>query len=136
VDFFFIYITHTHTHTHTRTGQYNPDAHYKVNGGRFSDVKIKPDVEWSIERVKNIPGSEEHRTCKKDPRIQRSQEALLAQHTQSAATSVAEELQKQIDLVLMESLAESERLRALRASFVASNSSSFLSRPVAREEQV
>jgi hypothetical protein len=51
-------------------------------------------------------------------------------------TVVKDELQKQIDLVLMESLAESERLRALRASFVASNSSSFLSRPVAREEQV
>jgi hypothetical protein len=97
-------------------------------------VKIKPDVEWSIERVKNIPGSEEHSTCKKDPRIRGSQEALL--HKESAATNVAEELQKQIDLVLIESLAESERLRALRASFVASSSSSFLSRPVAREEQV
>ena len=99
-------------------------------------MKIKPDVEWGIERVKNITGSEEHRTYKKDPPIQRSQEALLAQHNQSAATSAAEELKKQIDLVLIESLAESERLRALRASFVASSSSSFLSRPVAREGQV
>jgi hypothetical protein len=45
-------------------GQYHPDGHYKVNGGRFSNSKPKSDVDWSIYRAKQQPGPGQYKVSK------------------------------------------------------------------------